>query len=82
MMKPNVNYAALKDSYLFAGIAKKTQAYLDENPGQRLYRMGIGDVSLPLCPAVIDALHKAVDEQAKAETFHGYMPECGAAFLR
>ncbi|MBR0510171.1 MAG: LL-diaminopimelate aminotransferase [Clostridia bacterium] len=82
MMKPNVNYAALKDSYLFAGIAKKTQAYLEENPGKRLYRMGIGDVSLPLCPAVIDALHKAVDEQAKAETFHGYMPECGAPFLR
>ena len=82
MMQPNTNYAKLKESYLFAGIAKKTQAYLDAHPGQRLYRMGIGDVSLPLCPAVIEALHGAVEEQAHKETFHGYMPECGAPFLR
>ncbi len=82
MMQPNTNYAKLKESYLFAGIAKKTQAYLDAHPGQKLYRMGIGDVSLPLCPAVIEALHGAVEEQAHKETFHGYMPECGAPFLR
>ena len=82
MLKPNMNYARLKDSYLFAGIAKKTQAYLEENPGQRLYRMGIGDVSLPLCGAVIAALRQAVEDQAAQATFHGYMPECGAPFLR
>ena len=82
MMQPNAHYAELKESYLFAGIAKKTQKYLEDHPGQRLYRMGIGDVSQPLCPAVIAALHAAVEEQAAADTFHGYMPECGAPFLR
>ena len=82
MMQPNMHYAKLKESYLFAGIAKKTQKYLEEHPGQRLYRMGIGDVSQPLCPAVIAALHAAVEEQAAPGSFHGYMPECGAPFLR
>ena len=82
MIYLNKNYAELKDSYLFAGIAKKTQAYLDSHPGQKLYRMGIGDVSQPLCPAVIDALHAAVEAQAHAESFHGYQPECGAPFFR
>ena len=61
---------------------KKTKAYLDCPSQQRLYRLGIGDVSLPLCDAVIQALHQAVDHQAQADTFHGYMPECGAPFLR
>lgn len=82
MMIPNMHYAALKDSYLFAGIAQRTKAYLASNPEKRLYRMGIGDVSLPLCSAVVQALHEAVEDQAAAETFHGYMPECGAPFLR
>ena len=82
MMKPNTNYANLKDSYLFYNIAQKVQAYQAANPGVHLYRMGIGDVSLPLCDAVIKALHEGVDDQAKADTFHGYMPECGAPFLR
>ena len=82
MLKPNVHYADLKESYLFAGIAKKTQQYLAENPGQKLYRLGIGDVSQPLCPAVIEALHKAVEDQSRPETFRGYQPECGAPFLR
>lgn len=82
MLKPNLKYADLQDSYLFFGIAQKTKAYLAEHPGTHLYRMGIGDVSLPLCPAVIDALHAAVDDQADGDTFHGYMPECGAPFLR
>lgn len=82
MITPNKNYANLKESYLFAGIAKKTQAYLSENPGKKLYRMGIGDVSRPLCEAVIKALHEAVEDQASEENFHGYMPECGAPFLR
>lgn len=82
MITPNMHYAELKDSYLFAGIAQKTKAYLEKNPDKYLYRMGIGDVSLPLCDAVIKALHDAVDDQASKENFHGYMPECGAPFLR
>ena len=82
MVTPNYHYADLKDSYLFYHIARKTAAYLEAHPGTYLYRMGIGDVTLPLCPAVIRALHAAVDEQAAPETFHGYMPECGAPFLR
>lgn len=81
-MKPNTNYGNLKDSYLFYNISQKVQAYQAANPGVHLYRMGIGDVSLPLCDAVIQALHQGVDDQAKADTFHGYMPECGAPFLR
>ena len=82
MMIPNMHYADLKDSYLFFHIAQKTKAYLAEHPGERLLRMGIGDVSRPLCPSVIRALHEAVDDQAAQERFHGYMPECGAPFLR
>lgn len=82
MLKPNTNYKNLKDSYLFYNIAQKTKAYVEKNDGIRLYRMGIGDVSLPLCSAVIDALHKAVDDQANKATFHGYMPECGADFFK
>ena len=82
MITPNMHYSDLKDSYLFYNIAQKTNAYLEANPGTHLYRMGIGDVSLPLCDAVIKALHDAVDDQADKERFHGYMPECGAPFLR
>lgn len=82
MIKPNAYYADLKDSYLFYNIAQKTKAYLEANPDKHLYRMGIGDVSLPLCDAVIKALHEGVDDQAAKDTFHGYMPECGAPFLR
>ena len=82
MLTPNLHYGELKDSYLFARIAEKTAAYCEANPGTRLLRMGIGDVSQPLCPAVIAALHEAVEDQARAETFHGYLPECGAPFLR
>lgn len=81
-MIPNTNYSHLKDSYLFYHIAQKTGAYLEEHPGARLYRMGIGDVSRPLCGAVIRALHEAVEDQARAATFHGYMPECGDPALR
>ena len=82
MMIPNRHYAELKVSYLFYHIAQKTKAYLSEHPGAKLYRLGIGDVTLPLCNAVIEALHQAVDDQASQERFHGYMPECGADFLR
>ena len=82
MLKPNMYYDQLKESYLFYNIAQKTKKYLELYPEQTLLRMGIGDVSLPLCDAVIRALHEAVNEQAEKESFHGYMPECGALFLR
>lgn len=82
MITPNLHYAELKDSYLFYNISQKIKAYLEDKPDMRLYRMGIGDVSLPLCDCVIKALHEAVDDQATKERFHGYMPECGAPFLR
>lgn len=81
MLIPNRHYADLKESYLFYNIAQKVNAYLKEHPG-KLYRLGIGDVSLPLCEAVIRALHDAVDDQAHKESFHGYMPEVGEAHLR
>lgn len=77
-----MNYADLKDSYLFYNISQKVNAYLAENPGKKLLRLGIGDVSLPLCDEVIKALHEAVEDQAKKDTFHGYMPEVGASLLR
>ena len=82
MLKPNKRYNDLKDTYLFNTIYRKTNAYLAENPDKKVLRMGVGDVSLPLCPAVIASLHKAVDDQANAATFHGYMPEVGDAELR
>jgi len=82
MLKPNLNYGNLKDSYLFYNISQKIAAYLKEHPEKKLYRLGIGDVSLPLCDEVIKALHGAVDDQSKKDTFHGYMPEPGAPFLR
>ncbi|MBR4621906.1 MAG: LL-diaminopimelate aminotransferase [Ruminococcus sp.] len=82
MLTPNMNYSHLKTSYLFYNIAQKTKAYLAANPDKHLYRLGIGDVSLPLCGEVIKALHTAADEQADKTTFNGYMPECGAPFLR
>ena len=82
MLKPNMRYAKLKDSYLFNTIYRKTNEYLAANPDKKVLRMGVGDVSLPLCDAVIQALHDAVDDQACSASFHGYMPEAGAPFLR
>ena len=82
MITPNRHYAELQDSYLFTHIAQRVEAYQAEHPEARLLRMGIGDVTLPLCGAVIDALHEAVDDQASRERFQGYLPECGAPFLR
>lgn len=82
MFKINENYLKLRGSYLFSTIAKKVAAYQEANPDKELIRLGIGDVTLPLAPAVIDSLHKAVDEMASAETFHGYAPDLGYEFLR
>ena len=82
MYKINDNYLKLPGSYLFSTIAKKVNAYTAANPDKKVIRLGIGDVTLPLAPAVIDAMHKAVDEMAHAETCHGYAPDLGYEFLR
>ena len=82
MFKANPNYLKLPGSYLFSNIAKKVAAYQEANPQAELVRLGIGDVTQPLPPAVIEALHKATDEMAHAETFRGYAPDLGYSFLR
>ncbi len=81
-MKINKNYYNLAESYLFSTIAKKVKAYSEANPDVNITKLGIGDVTLPLAPSVIDALHKAVEDQASASTFYGYGPEQGYDFLR
>ena len=82
MLTPNENYRNLKDSYLFFRISKQVAAYRAEHPDLPVYRLGIGDVSRPLCDAAIRALHAAVDDQADAKTFRGYTPECGIPEFR
>lgn len=82
MFKINDNYLKLPGSYLFSTVAKKTNAFMAANPDKKVIRLSIGDVTQPLAPAVIDALHKSVDEMAHAETFHGYAPDLGYDFLR
>jgi LL-diaminopimelate aminotransferase len=78
----NDNYLKLKAGYLFPEIGRRVAAFAKENPAAKIIRMGIGDVTEPLPAACIEAMHKAVDEQAKRETFHGYGPEQGYDFLR
>lgn len=82
MVKPNAHYKELQSSYLFYNISLKTKAYCEAHPGTKLLRLGVGDVTLPLCSEVIKALHEAVEDQAHKERFHGYMPECGADFYK
>ena len=82
MFKVNDNYLKLPGSYLFSTIGKKVNAYSAAHPDKKIIRLGIGDVTQPLAPAIIDALHGAVDEMGKAETFHGYAPDLGYEFLR
>ena len=77
----NENYLKLPGSYLFAEIARRVNKFKEENPSADIIRLGIGDVTQPLAPASIEAMHKAVDEMAKAETFRGYGPEQGYSFL-
>ena len=74
-MKINENYLNLKDSYLFATVGRKTAAYKAAHPEKDVIRLSIGDVTRPLAPAVIEAMHKAVDDMSRAETFHGYGPD-------
>jgi LL-diaminopimelate aminotransferase len=82
MFRVNEDYLKLPGSYLFSTIAKKVSAFSTENPDKKIIRLGIGDVTQPLCPAVIKALHSAVDEMADASTFKGYAPDLGYDFLR
>ena len=81
-IKLNENYSRLKESYLFSEIGKRERAYRAENPEKKIIKLGIGDVTLPLCEAVTEAMHKAVDEMAVKSTFRGYAPEYGYDFLR
>ena len=82
MFRVNDDYLKLPGSYLFSTIGKKVAAFSAENPDKKIIRLGIGDVTQPLCPAVIKALHSAVDEMADASTFRGYAPDLGYDFLR
>ncbi|MBQ1326751.1 MAG: LL-diaminopimelate aminotransferase [Eubacterium sp.] len=82
MIRVNEDYLKLPGSYLFSNIAKKVAAFTEANPDKKIIRLGIGDVTQPLCPAVIKALHSAVDEMADKDTFRGYAPDLGYSFLR
>ena len=82
MFRANEDYLKLPGSYLFSNIAKKVSQFAEENPDKKIIRLGIGDVTQPLCPTVIKALHSAVDEMADAATFRGYAPDLGYGFLR
>src|SRR5437762_748552 len=82
MASINDNYLKLKAGYLFPEIARRVRAFQEANPDANIIRMGIGDVTEPLPPAVIDAMHNAVDEMGQRETFRGYGPEQGYDFLR
>lgn len=81
-MNINKHYLELEDSYLFSTISKKVAQFSEDNPDAQIIRLGIGDVTLPLCGAVVEAMKKAVDEMGVKETFKGYGPEQGYSFLR
>ncbi len=82
MAQINQHFLELQQSYLFSEVAKRVASFAENHPEKKIIRMGIGDVTLPLVPCVIEAMHHAVDEMAKKETFHGYGPEQGYDFLR
>jgi len=82
MFKINDNFRRLPESYLFSEVARRINAFKEAHPEADIVRMGIGDVTLPLCPAAIEAMHKAVDDEGNPATFHGYGPEQGYPFLR
>ena len=82
MAKINENYLKLQGSYLFSEIGRRVREYSDARPDAKIISLGIGDVTQPIAPSVIDALHRAVDEMGQADTFHGYAPDLGYAFLR
>ncbi len=82
MFQINENYLKLPGSYLFSAIGRKVAAYSQAHPAQRIIRLGIGDVTQPLVPAILEELHSAVEEMGKEETFRGYAPDQGYEFLR
>ena len=82
MIKINENYLNLQDSYLFSTIAKKVAEFQEKNPDKKVIKLGIGDVTLPIVPKVVEAIHKAADEMGTKESFRGYGPEQGYDFLR
>ena len=81
-MNMNLHYAEVEESYLFSTVAQKVNAFAAAHPEKEIIRLGIGDVTKPLCPAVIERMHQAVDEMGDAATFRGYGPEQGYDFLR
>lgn len=81
MIKVNENFCRLAPNYLFSEVARKIQAFQKANPDAHVIKMSIGDVTRPICPAAVEALHRAADEQGRPESFHGYGPEQGYAFL-
>ena len=82
MVKINENYLKLQNSYLFSTIAKKVADFQEKHPDKKVIKLGIGDVTLPIIPAVVKAMHQAVDEMGEKESFRGYGPEQGYDFLR
>ena len=82
MIKINENFLELQESYLFATIGRKVAEYSKEHPDKKIIKLGIGDVTRPIPSAILDAMHKAVDEMGFSETFRGYGPEQGYDFLR
>lgn len=82
MVRINDNFAAIPETYLFSEVAHRIADFKEKNPEVEIIRMGIGDVTRPICPAAVEALHRAADEMASAVTFHGYGPEQGYEFLR
>ncbi|MCR5619367.1 MAG: LL-diaminopimelate aminotransferase, partial [Lachnospiraceae bacterium] len=82
MVKANDNYLKLPGSYLFSTVGRKVREYQEAHPEAKIIRLGIGDVTQPLAPAIISALHSAVDEMGKKDTFRGYAPDLGYEFLR
>lgn len=82
MTKINENFLELQESYLFSTVAKKVAKFTEENPNKKVIKLGIGDVTKPIVPACIEALHKAVEEIGTSEGFKGYGPEQGYDFLR
>lgn len=82
MIKINENFLELQNSYLFSTIAKKVAEFQEKNPDKKIIKLGIGDVTRPIVPAVVDAMKKATDEMGVQDTFRGYGPEQGYEFLR
>ena len=82
MIQINENFLNLQDSYLFSTVAKKVAEFQKNNPDKKVIKLGIGDVTKPIVPAVIEAMHKATDELSEAKTFRGYGPEQGYDFLK